>query len=299
MGAAMEISEFASHCRTTDTEQGQIGYVDVGDGPAAIFVHGIFLNSYLWRPTIGKLSDERRCVAIDLPAHGETKLEGVELSFATQVETVRALADNLGLERFDLVGNDTGGAVCQAVAAKFPERIRTLTLTNCDAHDNFPPEAFNDGVEAARRGDLAPLMVEMSKSPELARGEEFGFGRALEYPEALSDKELAVFTGQFADLEHARLVEELTVNIDAADLLAIEPDLQRLEAPTLIVWGTGDVFFGLDWAYWLRDNIPGADTVVELKGAKLFFPLERSQEFIEHVRRHWQAHAPVTAASSA
>jgi pimeloyl-ACP methyl ester carboxylesterase len=296
----MEIQEFASRRRPVTTEHGEITNVDLGEGPAAIFVHGIFLNSFLWRPAIAELASERRCIAVDLPAHGESELrEGLELSFNTQVEVVRGLADTLGLDSFDLVGNDTGGAICQAVAAKWPERIRTLTLTNCDAHDNMPPEAFNAGMEAARRGDLAPLMVEMSKNSDLSRGEEFGFGLALEHADRLSEEELQVFTGQFADIERARLVEQLALRIDAKDLLAIEPQLQQLDAPTLIVWGTGDIFFEVDWAYWLRDNIPGAETVVELEGAKLFFPLERAPELVRSLRSHWAAHAPEPASRTA
>jgi len=74
-----------------------------------------------------------------------------------------------------------------------------------------------------------------------------------------------------------------------ADALA-EPALRRLQVPTLIVWGTGDRFFHRKWAYWLRDTIPGAAEVVELDGARLFFPDERAAEFTAALRRHWEAH---------
>jgi pimeloyl-ACP methyl ester carboxylesterase len=60
--------------------------------------------------------------------------------------------------------------------------------------------------------------------------------------------------------------------------------------PTLIVWGTDDVFFDVSWAYWLRDTIPGAAGVVEIEGGRLFFPDERAGELTEALRRHWQAH---------
>ena len=58
----------------------------------------------------------------------------------------------------------------------------------------------------------------------------------------------------------------------------------------LIVWGTGDIFFRRKWAYWLRDTIPGATEVVEIDGARLFFPDERATEFTAALRRHWNAH---------
>jgi pimeloyl-ACP methyl ester carboxylesterase len=53
------------------------------------------------------------------------------------------------------------------------------------------------------------------------------------------------------------------------------------------VWGTGDTAFGVKWAYYLRDLIPGAREVVEVDGAKTFFPEERPDDLIPHLRRHW------------
>jgi len=54
-----------------------------------------------------------------------------------------------------------------------------------------------------------------------------------------------------------------------------------------VVWGTGDVFFEVKWAYWLRDTIPGVTEVVELDGGRLFFPDERAEELVPYLRRHW------------
>jgi pimeloyl-ACP methyl ester carboxylesterase len=79
-------------------------------------------------------------------------------------------------------------------------------------------------------------------------------------------------------------------SIRARDLLAAEPALTRLHVPTLVVWGTADVFFDRKWAYWLRETIPGATGVVELEGARLLFPDERATELTAALRRHWNAH---------
>jgi pimeloyl-ACP methyl ester carboxylesterase len=82
----------------------------------------------------------------------------------------------------------------------------------------------------------------------------------------------------------------LLTSLDAADLVAIEPDLKGFGVPTAIVWGTGDPFFDVSWASWLRDTIPGADAVVELPGARLFFPEERPDELASCLLAHWAAH---------
>ena len=91
--------------------------------------------------------------------------------------------------------------------------------------------------------------------------------------------------------ESAREHQRLFLSLHARDLLAAEPALARLQVPTLIVWGTGDRFFRRKWAYWLRDTIPGATEVVELDGARLFFPDERAPELTAALRRHWDAHS--------
>jgi len=57
--------------------------------------------------------------------------------------------------------------------------------------------------------------------------------------------------------------------------------------PTLVLWATGDPFFGVEWAYWLRDTIPGVTTIVEFPQARLFFSEERAEEVTAHIRKHW------------
>jgi pimeloyl-ACP methyl ester carboxylesterase len=65
--------------------------------------------------------------------------------------------------------------------------------------------------------------------------------------------------------------------------------LKTLQAPTLIVWGTDDVYFDVKWSRWLADTIPGARRRVELQGARIFFPEERWAEFDRELRAHWLA----------
>jgi pimeloyl-ACP methyl ester carboxylesterase len=59
--------------------------------------------------------------------------------------------------------------------------------------------------------------------------------------------------------------------------------------PTLIVWGTGDVYFDVKWSRWLADHIPGTRSRIEFKGARIFFPEERAADFNKELRLHWQA----------
>ena len=82
----------------------------------------------------------------------------------------------------------------------------------------------------------------------------------------------------------------------AEDLSRVTPKLRDLRAPALIVWGTADVFFDVKWAYWLQENLGGQAAVIEVPGAKLFFPEERPQMLADEIRDFWAAHAPAAAA---
>jgi pimeloyl-ACP methyl ester carboxylesterase len=200
-----------------------------------------------------------------------------------------ALCDRLELDTVDVVANDTGGAISQVFAATNPRGIRSLTLTNCDAHDNVPPDAFKVVVDVARAGELAPLVRAMVDDLELARSAA-GIGVGFERADTVPDDVIRGWLAPLVDSEErARQFERYVVALAPHDLLAVEADLRALNAPTLIVWGTGDVFFEVSWAYWLRDNIAGARHVVELADAKLFFPEERAAELGQHIRALWSA----------
>lgn len=71
----MDREAFEAKRRSVDTPSGRISYVEHGDGPVALFVHGVVLNGYLWRHQLEGLAPMRRCIAVDLLAHGHTEIE--------------------------------------------------------------------------------------------------------------------------------------------------------------------------------------------------------------------------------
>jgi pimeloyl-ACP methyl ester carboxylesterase len=288
----MNLAELDAHRHTVETPSGPISYLDVGepDAPAALFVHGVGTNADLWRNVIPEVGDVRRCVAVDLPLHGGSPARpDQDFSLGALAEVLLEVCDALGMIAVDLVANDTGGAIAQIFAGRHPSRLRTLTLTNCDTQDNIPPEEFKPIVEQATRGELAATLPGLLDDPDLARAAVFGGG--YEHPERLSDEIIRAYIGPVvATPEAARGFERLLALIGPHDLVEVAPALKELTVPTLVVWGTGDQFFEVKWAYWLRDTIPGVTEVVEVPGAKLFFPDERPDDLVPHLRRHWAAH---------
>jgi pimeloyl-ACP methyl ester carboxylesterase len=89
--------------------------------------------------------------------------------------------------------------------------------------------------------------------------------------------------------QRTRDLERFLAAFDNRHTLAIEDRLKKLTAPTLIVWGTDDIYFDVKWSHWLADNIPGVRRRVEFRDARIFFPEERSEEFNKELRAHWEA----------
>ncbi len=140
------------HRRQIETASGPASCIDTGGpGRPAVFVHGLGTSSYLWRHVIERLDRRRRCVAVDLPLHGQTPAAaGQDLSLPGLARFVADCCDSLQITDIDLVANDTGGAVAQVFAAGHSDRLHTLALTNCETHDNVPPPALRPAYLLAR-----------------------------------------------------------------------------------------------------------------------------------------------------
>jgi len=289
----------ASLKRFASTPFGEIAYSESGSGPAALFVHGIFHNGHLWRHVIPGLSDIRRCIAVDIMAHGDTRTApDQDLSFNGQADMVEAFCTALQLDQVDVISNDSATGIATIFAARHPERIRSLVLTNGDVHDNWPPASFERTRKAAAQGSLVPAMRQMLTDAEFARA---SFAIGYQHPERISHEDLrASIAPLLSSEQRTRDFLRFMQAMDSSQTIVIEPQLKKLKAPTLVVWGTADEFFDVKWAYWLKDTIPGCSRVVELEGAKLFFPEERADELVDAIRDHWHAlAAPARSARSA
>ena len=274
--------------RTVQTPSGQISYTENGTGPVALFVHGVLLNGHLWRHQLRHLSDIRRCIAVDLLAHGDTRIEpDQDVSVTANARMLGEFLDALGIGQVDLVGNDSGGGIAQIFAATQPQRVRSLTLTNCDAHDNWPPEAFKPVLAMSAAGGLRGALEAMLADKDAYRAPE-ALGPAYEHPQQVSDETIEIYLRPHVrDAQRTRDMERFLAGFDPVHTLRIERSLRALHAPTLIAWGTDDVYFDVKWSQWLEDTIPGTRRRVEFEGARIFFPEERWREFNRELRSHW------------
>jgi pimeloyl-ACP methyl ester carboxylesterase len=286
----MERNKPVAKRKQVETPSGRISYLEQGRGPVALFVHGVLLNSHLWRNQLAELSDIRRCVAVDLLAHGDTEITPEQnVSVTANAEMLTQFLDALKVDQVDLVGNDSGGGICQIFAALYPGRVRSLTLTDCDTHDNWPPEAFKPFLAMAANGGLRRTLEAMLSDKSMYRSPD-ALGPAYENPARLSDEDIEAYLRPFMKSE--RRIQDLQRFLAAFDnkhTLAIEDQLKSLKAPTLIAWGTDDVYFDVKCSHWLAENIPGTRRRVEFNGARIFFPEECWREFNKELREHWES----------
>lgn len=275
---------------SVETPSGQISYLEQGKGPVALFVHGVLLNGYLWRHQLADLSDVRRCIAVDLLAHGNTQISANQgVSVTANAKMLKEFLDALKIDQVDLVANDSGSGIAQIFAAMYPEHVRSLTLTDGDTHDNWPPEAFKPFLMMAASGGLPGTLKAMIADKNVYRSPQ-ALGPAYEHPDEVNDDTIDKYLCPLVETEQrTRDFQRFLAAFDNKHTLAIEDRLKTLQTPTLIVWGTDDVYFNVKWGRWLSETIPGTRRYVELKGARIFFPEERWQEFDKELRTHWKA----------
>src|ERR1700727_2841474 len=240
----MSEAQGTSTVRHVETPSGRISYVEAGCGPVALFVHGVLLNKHFWRHEMAGLSDIRRCISIDLLAHGDTEIApGQDVSVTANAKMLREVLGALQIDQVDVIGNDSGGGIAQIFAALNSDRVRSLTLTNCDTHDNWPPEAFKPFVDMAIAGGLKDTLSAMLSDKAIFRSPG-ALGPAYEHPENVSDQDIETYLRPHVRTEQrTRDLQRFVAAFDHKHTLAIEPQLRTLKAPTLIVWGTDDIYF--------------------------------------------------------
>jgi pimeloyl-ACP methyl ester carboxylesterase len=290
----MDIAAFHASRRTAIVSSGHIALFERGQGPVALFVHGVPLNGYHWRHVIERVQHRRTCIAIDLMGLGYTEIgSSQDVSFTAQARMIAEVLNALGIEKIDLIGNDSGGAIAQIFAAHHPERLRSLVLTNCDVHDGWPPPQVLPIMEHARNGTLAPIFQRILDRPDLAResyarGESVPLFRSYADSGFLTDEVIGLYLQPLlSSQQRIEAFQRYWLGFDNAHTVAIHAALKRLQVPTLIVWGLKDIFFDTKWAYWLRYTIPGAMRVIEVADGRLFFPEDRPDALAGPMLQFW------------
>ncbi len=102
-----------------------------GNGPALVLVPGLLGYSFSWRHVLHPLSRGREVFALDMPGSGFSDCSSeLDATLHAAAERLLIFLDVLGIASCDLIGSSYGGATALFLAAKHPERVRTLTLVS-------------------------------------------------------------------------------------------------------------------------------------------------------------------------
>jgi len=237
---------------------GTIRYVERGRGAPIVFVHGLLVNGALWRKVVPRLSDRFRCIVPDWPlgSHRAAMHADADLSPPGLARIIADFLAALDLDGVTLVGNDTGGALCQLVVTDHPGRIGRMVLTPCDAYENFLPLMIRYLTWTAVVPGGTFLLARSLRLRALRRM-PFAYGWLAKHP--LEPAVLDAYAASvIADPAVRRDVRKVLRGISPRFTLAAAAKLGSFTRPALIVWAPEDRFFPLAHAERLRAAFPRA-----------------------------------------
>ena len=271
---------------TIELPHGSVAYRAAGPAdsasPPVVFVHAFLVDGSVWSGVADLLAERGiRSYAPDWPlgAHRTPLRRDVDQSPRGIARQILAFLEALDLHDVTLVGNDTGGALCQFLLDTDSSRIGRLVLTNCDAFDTFPPFPFSVifrllGGTGRMWFNLQPMRARAFRHSPLGLGllaNRLDPAQTRGWVEpCLTNKEVREDAVRF--LRAA----------DPQDLLDVSTRLHRFEGPTRIVWGMADRAFRPSLGRRLQEAFTDAE-FVEAPGAKTFVQLDAPELLADEI----------------
>jgi pimeloyl-ACP methyl ester carboxylesterase len=255
-------------------------YLDSGDGPAILFIHGLTGSHRNWAHLVGKLDADHRVLAPDLFGHGASEKLMGDYSLGAHAATLRDLLDRLDIEQVILVGHSFGGGIAMQFCYLFPERVERLVLVSSGG--------LGRSVSPLLRAATVPgagLVLPLIASGWVRRRVEAA-GRVLTSRgwRARSDT-TEIWRGftSLADADSRRAFLATTRGV-------IDPGGQTVSAhdhlpmgigvPTLVVWGTRDRMIPA-WHATTAHQVIADSRVVLFEGAGHFPHLDQPERFAQ------------------
>ncbi|WP_081706590.1 alpha/beta fold hydrolase [Nocardia sp. CNY236] len=272
-----ELYPFADHY--LDLDEALVHYIDEGDGPPLLMLHGNPTWSFLYRNLVLGLRDRFRCIALDYPGFGlSSAAPGYRFTPGEHAGVVSRLIERLDLREITLVVQDWGGPIGFAAATRHPDRFAAFVIGNTWAWPKTDP-----GTQVFSRFLGGPV------GGWLIRERNFFVERILPSGvrrTTLSDTVMNAYRGPFPTPASRRPVHAFPREIlGSRDLLAdIERKLPTVaDRPALIVWGDKDLAFRSNerrrWEQIFRRH-----HTVALEGASHFVQEDAPEEIITAIR---------------
>jgi pimeloyl-ACP methyl ester carboxylesterase len=266
--------------------QGDISYRTAGprssSHPPVVFVHGLLVDARLWEPVAERLaSDGIRSYAPTLPlgSHQRPMNADADLSPQGIAALARDFLEALDLSDVTIVGNDTGGAICQLMLGGDTSRIGGAVLTNCDAFGSFPPRGLAPLFHALRHPGLVACLAPALRSQAVRHG-PLAFGPLSSGPldGALTSDWVQPLAGKAIRHDLAKFARGVRPGL----LLDAASRFGQFTGPVRILWGDADPYFRVELGRRLSESFPHA-AFTTVPAARTFLPLDRPAEVANEI----------------
>jgi pimeloyl-ACP methyl ester carboxylesterase len=234
---------------------------DSGGGSDTIFLHGGGPGCTAWSdfgPVAPLFAADRRCLLVDIHQYGRSEKSRISGPMWDHhaAKTV-ALMDTLGVERADFVCNSWGGTIALDLAAKYPDRVRSLVVTGSMPVFYGPLAPLPEG---GRRGRNARDVYYGGEGPTREKMRELITRLEWYDADALPDETVDLRYEQSLDPgERALAAMSDSPRGEWQDLTA---ELGRIQAPVLFIWGMQDAFLTPDYPLMLARMVPRGNLYV-------------------------------------
>jgi pimeloyl-ACP methyl ester carboxylesterase len=243
--------------KTATVHGRSVTYVEAGEGPVLLLIHGMAGTCENWREVIEPLAREHTVIAPDLPGHGESAPGGGDYSIGGLATGLRDLLLALGHERATLVGHSLGGGVAMQLAYLFPEMVERLVLVSSGG---LGPEVS----PILRAATLPGADLFISATAGVGQRVGTALGRGLAAIGLRPSADVAEVARGYASLRHpgrrAAFLATLHAVVSAGGQRVDARDrLHMAEAmPVLIVWGARDPIIPVRHGKDAHEAIPGS-----------------------------------------
>lgn len=283
--------------REVTLPQGTIRYRDEGEGPVLLFVHGLLVDGTVWRKVAAPLAKRFRCITPDWPlgSHAVPMHPDADLTPDGVAKIVAAFLEALDLRDVILVGNDSGGAICQLVVARYGERVGRLVLTTCDAFEVFPPRLFSYLKVVTRiPGVMALLGWSMLAAPFLRR---LPMAYGIVSKHRIDDAILTEWIRPAAtNADIRRDLAKFMRGVSPRVTMEVARELPNVSKPVLLVWTPEDRCFPMSLAERLLKTFRDA-RLVRVEDAFVFVQEDQPEAVVAAIDHFLPAVTSRTSAS--
>jgi pimeloyl-ACP methyl ester carboxylesterase len=275
----------AKNC-SVETPSGRVRYTEQGTGLVALILPDVLPDDNLSRCQTA-LSDMRRVIAVDLLAQADVRITPELNSDKASAKMLGQFLQALHIDQVDLVGTGNRCDVAQIFAATHPERMRSLTLTDRETCNDWSPDLSRTFVGLVASGHLRDSFSKMLPSKqeyECLEASEENYEALQKVTDEMIHASLRLFV---SNDRHTGDREQFITGLKKMSTVAIVSLLKELEVPSLLVWRTGEGYYGTEWSHSLARTIPGTLRRVEFIGTKILLP-EEPEDLDRDLRSFWQ-----------